>query len=68
MVIVVPGLRRDDVWIPTFAGMTQRVAFSKVSYLDPELKVVYTSIDGKSSNVYPVLKWLANLCSHIPSG
>jgi hypothetical protein len=38
-----------------------------MQYLDWEGKVIYTSKDGRTRKNFPVLEWLANLCSHIPN-
>jgi hypothetical protein len=34
-------------------------------YLDQKRKVVYTSKNGKSGKIFPVLEWLAARCSRI---
>jgi hypothetical protein len=39
----------------------------RMQYLDQEGKVVYTSKNGRTSKSFPVLEWLANLCSHFPN-
>jgi hypothetical protein len=36
-----------------------------MQYLDQKGKVVYTSKNGKSSKIFPILEWLAAKCSHI---
>jgi hypothetical protein len=36
--VLVPGLRRDDVWIPAFAGMTIIGLFTKASIFIPVLQ------------------------------
>jgi hypothetical protein len=38
-----------------------------MQYLDQEGKVVYVSKDGKFIKVFPVMEWLAAMCSHIPN-
>jgi len=38
-----------------------------MQYLDWEGQVIYTSKDGRTRKNFPVLEWLANLCSHIPN-
>jgi hypothetical protein len=38
-----------------------------MQYLDEEGEVVYKSKDGKDTKVFPVLEWLAAMCSHIPN-
>jgi len=45
-----------------------RASFSqeRMTYLDQEGKVVYTSKDGKSIKVFPAMEWLAAMCLHIP--
>jgi hypothetical protein len=46
-----------------------RASFSqeRMTYLDHEGKVAYTSKDGKDTKVFPALEWMAAMCSHIPN-
>jgi hypothetical protein len=38
-----------------------------MQYQAHEGKVVYTSKDGRTHRIFPALKWLAAMCSHIPN-
>jgi hypothetical protein len=46
-----------------------RASFSqeRMQHLDQEGKVVYAVPNGKSVKGFPVLEWLAAMCSHIPN-
>jgi hypothetical protein len=59
----------DDTAMENLARYIIRASFSqeRMQYLDQGGKVVYTSKNGKSSKIFPALKWLADMCSHIPN-
>jgi len=58
----------DDTAMENLACYIIRASFSqeRMTYLDQEGKVVYTSKDGKSIKVFPAMEWLAAMCLHIP--
>ena len=60
---------KDDTAMENLARYIIRASFSqeRMSYLDREATVVYTSKDGKETKIFPALEWLANLSSHIPN-
>jgi hypothetical protein len=60
---------KDEMAMENLARYIIRASLSqeRMQYLDQEGKVVYTSKDGKTTKVFPGLKLLANLCSHIPN-
>jgi hypothetical protein len=57
----------DDTAIENLARYIIRASFSqeRMQYLDQEGTVVYTSKDGATTRNFPVLEWLAAMCSHI---
>jgi hypothetical protein len=59
----------DDTAMENLARTIIRASFSqeRMQYPDQEGKVVYTSKDGRTSQCFPALEWLANLSSHIPN-
>jgi hypothetical protein len=60
---------KDDTAMENLARYIIRASFSqeRMSYLDREATVVYTSKDGKETKIFPALEWLAAMCSHIPN-
>jgi hypothetical protein len=59
----------DETAIENLARYIIRASFSRerMQYLDQEAKVVYTSKNGKATNVFDALEWLAAMCFHIPN-
>jgi hypothetical protein len=59
----------DETSMENLARYIIRASISqeRMTYLDQEGKVVYTSKDGTSSKEFDALEWLANICSHIPN-
>jgi len=57
----------DDTAMENLAHYIIRALFSqeRMQYLDQEGTVVYTSRDGATTRNFPVLEWLAAMCSHI---
>jgi hypothetical protein len=59
----------DETAMENLARHIIRASFSqeRMTYLDQEATVVYTAKDGKDTNVFPAMEWLAAMCSHIPN-
>jgi len=59
----------DDTAMENLARYIIRASFSqeRMTYLDREATVVYTSKDGGTNKLFPALEWLAAMCSHIPN-
>ena len=60
---------KDDTAMENLARYIIRASFSqeRLTYLDREATVVYTSKDGGTNKRFPALEWLAAMCSHIPN-
>ena len=60
---------KEDTAMENLARYIIRASFSqeRMHYLDQEGTVVYTSKDRKTTKVFPAMKWLAAMYSHIPN-
>jgi hypothetical protein len=59
----------DETAMENLAPYIIRASFSqeRVTYLRDESKVIYQSKDGKQTETFDALEWLAAMCSHIPN-